>query len=86
MVHFSAIFLAAVATMTPLVSAACSVDIINFNQVAVGHACIPANGEGDIVVASTKKTYTVLTSESCGLSLRAQALPANWSLQYKGSC
>lgn len=86
MARFTTVFLAAVASLTPLVSAGCSVDIINFNQVSVGNGCIPEGGQGGIWVESRKQRYFVDASDTCGVGLKTQVLPADWSLQYKGKC
>ncbi|KAL1647108.1 hypothetical protein SLS58_002879 [Diplodia intermedia] len=82
MARFITVILAAVASMASIVSAGCSVDILNFNQAAVGNACIPQGGEGNIWVASTRKRYYITASQS----LKNQVLPADWSLQFKGRC
>lgn len=87
MARFYLALLAAIAALTPLVSAGCSVDVININQASMGNGCIPEGGEGGVRVPSRNQQYFVEASDTCGVSLNSnQVLPDGWSLRYKGRC
>nr|WMQ79531.1 ToxB [Pyrenophora tritici-repentis]WMQ79532.1 ToxB [Pyrenophora tritici-repentis]WMQ79609.1 ToxB [Pyrenophora tritici-repentis]WMQ79610.1 ToxB [Pyrenophora tritici-repentis]WMQ79611.1 ToxB [Pyrenophora tritici-repentis] len=82
----TAMLLAVAILPTALVSANCTANILNINEVVIATGCVPAGGSLIIRVGSDH-SYLIRATASCGLSLNpSQSFINGESLASGGRC